>query len=147
MGWVDDAGVHLPEHPASVASAPFAALTSLERWPQVAIVYGCVEPPAQLLPLLLQAGVNGLVFTGTGAGQLSVVERQALETWSGELPLMLRANRCGAGPVHQCDVDAALGLLPAGTLSPQKARVLLLLALMMGWDRPRLAEWLSASPR
>ena len=147
LGWVDDAGVHLPEPPASVASAPFAALTSLERWPQVAIVYGCVEPPAQLLPLLLQAGVNGLVFTGTGAGQLSVVERQALEAWSGELPLMLRANRCGAGPVHQCDVDAALGLLPAGTLSPQKARVLLLLALMMGWDRPTLAEWLSASPR
>ena len=147
LGWVDDAGVHLPEPPASVASAPFAALTSLERWPQVAIVYGCVEPPAQLLPLLLQAGVNGLVFTGTGAGQLSVVERRALEAWSGELPLMLRANRCGAGPVHQSDVDAALGLLPAGTLSPQKARVLLLLALMMGWDRPTLAEWLSASPR
>ena len=53
---------------------------------------------------------------------------------------MLRANRCGSGPVHACSEDERLGLLPAGSLNPQKARVLLLLALIAGLDRGVLAE-------
>ena len=129
--------MHLP--PAqSARSVPFAGLQLAEPWPQVAILHGCVEPPSELIPALLSAGVRGLVFTGTGAGQLSVPERRALEDWPGPLPLMLRANRCGSGPVHRDEQFARLGLLPAGRLSPQKARVLLLLALMAGLDRPEL---------
>jgi L-asparaginase len=142
LGWVDDAGVHLP--PAQPARpVPFAGLQLDEPWPQVAILHGCVEPPSALIPALLSAGVRGLVFTGTGAGQLSAVERSALENWPGPLPLMLRANRCGSGPVHRDEQFARLGLLPAGRLSPQKARVLLLLALMAGLDRTQLAEVLA----
>lgn len=67
------------------------------------------------------------------------MERDALAQWDGQPPLMLRANRCGSGPVHRCEDHAKLGLLPAGDLSPQKARVLLLLALMAGDDRNALA--------
>jgi len=137
LGWVDDAGVHWPAAPGAPL-VPFAALTLSSSWPQVAILHGCVQPPAALIPALLQAGVQGLVFTGTGAGQLSAVERTALDQWDGPLPLMLRANRCGSGPVHRCADHARLGLLPAGTLSPQKARVLLLLALMAGYIRADL---------
>jgi L-asparaginase len=55
---------------------------------------------------------------------------------------MLRANRCGSGPVHRCEDHAQLGLLPAGSLSPQKARVLLLLALIAGQDRYALEQML-----
>ena len=124
------------------ASSPLAGLALPERWPQVAILQGCVEPPASLIPALLQAGIQGLVFTGTGAGQLSVVERQALAAWPGSLPLMLRANRCGSGPVYEGPDDRQLGLLPAGSLNPQKARVLLLLALIAGLDRDGLAALL-----
>ena len=137
-GWVDDVGVHLP--PArSDRLVPFAGLQLADPWPLVAILHGCVEPPDALIPALLKAGVQGLVFTGTGAGQLSTIERSALEKWDGPMPLMLRANRCGSGPVHRCEEHARLGLLPAGMLSAQKARVLLLLALMDGLNREQLA--------
>ena len=139
LGWVDDVGVHLPQAPASRV-VPFSGLALPERWPQVAIVYGCVDASERLIPALLSAGFDGLVFTGTGAGQLSEQERSALEAWSGPRPLMLRANRCGSGPVHPSDHDVRLGLLAAGTLSPQKARVLLLLALIAGVDRAGLAN-------
>ena len=94
----------------------------------------------------LNAGVEGLVFTGTGAGQLSAAERSALEAWPGKPPLMLRANRCGSGPVHRDSEDERLGLLPAGSLNPQKARVLLLLAVLAGWDRDQLKALVTASP-
>jgi len=141
LGWVDDAGVHwssVPFHPPT----PFATLELPEQWPQVAVLYGCVEPPAFVLTALLKAGIQGLVFTGTGAGQLSVVERNTLAAWPDTLPLMLRANRCGSGPVYEDPEDEQLGLLAAGSLNPQKARVLLLLAVIAGWNRGDLAALL-----
>ena len=99
-----------------------------------------------MLTACLNAGVEGLVFTGTGAGQLSAAERSALQAWPGNRPLMLRANRCGSGPVHRNPDDDRLGLLPAGSFNAQKARVLLLLALLSGWNRGQLAALITASP-
>ena len=52
---------------------------------------------------------------------------------------MLRANRCGSGPVHGCPEDERLGLLAAGRLNPQKARVLVLLCVVAGFDRAGLS--------
>jgi L-asparaginase len=138
LGWVDDVGVHLPTAGGS-RQVPFAGLDLPEQWPQVPIVYGCVEPEPLLLSTCLNAGVAGLVFTGTGAGQLSAAERTALEAWPGKRPLMLRANRCGSGPVHRNPEDERLGLLPAGSLNPQKARVLLLLCVIAGFDGAAMA--------
>ena len=138
LGWLDDAGVHWSSAAASPPT-PFANVELPKHWPQVAVLHGCVEPPGVVLPALLKAGIEGLVFTGTGAGQLSVVERDALAAWPEPLPLMLRANRCGSGPVYENPEDERLGLLAAGCLNPQKARVLLLLALIAGWNRNDLA--------
>ena len=144
LGWVDDFGVHLPMANGS-RQVPFAGLALPEQWPHVPIVYGCVEPEPLMLTACLNAGVAGLVFTGTGAGQLSAAERSALQAWQGERPLMLQANRCGSGPVHNNSHDQQLGLLPAGSLNPQKARVLLLLALLAGWNSDQLIALITAS--
>ena len=141
LGWVDDAGVHLPTA-SGTRQVPFAALVLPEQWPQVPILYGAVQPESWMITACLKAGVAGLVLTGTGAGQLSVGERHVLEAWTGPRPLMLRANRCGSGVVHGGEQDAELGLLPAGVLSPQKARVLLLLAVMAGFEQDQLAQLL-----
>ena len=149
LGWVDDDGVHLPAvHPAAVLESrpkPFAQLQLPKHWPGVAIVYGCVDPSVDGITALLGAGVEGLVFTGTGAGQLSEKERSALKAWNGTLPLILRSNRCGSGPVYGDADQAQFGLLPAGCLNPQKARVLLILALIAGLDQPGLASLCEAA--
>ena len=144
LGWVDDEGVHLAAVPES-RPKPFAQLQLPKHWPGVAIVYGCVDPSVDGITALLGAGVQGLVFTGTGAGQLSEKERSALQAWNGPLPLMLRSNRCGSGPVYGDADQAQFGLLPAGCLNPQKARVLLILALIAGLDQPGLASLCEAA--
>jgi len=144
LGWVDDVGVHLPMASGS-RQVPLADLNLPEQWPRVPILYGCVEPEPLTLNVYLNSGVAGLVFTGTGAGQLSAAERSALQAWPGKRPLMLRANRCGSGPVHGCPDDERLGTLPAGSLNPQKARVLLMLALLADLSRGELAALISAS--
>ena len=145
LGWVDDSGVHLPEA-SRFRSVPFATLALPAQWPEVAILYGCVNPSLALVSSLSHAGVKGVVWTGTGAGQLSSGEREAIKTWSGVLPLMLRASRCGRGPVHPCPLQDELGLMPAGTLNPQKARILLLLALIAGMERAELSALLASMP-
>ena len=58
---------------------------------------------------------------------------------------MLRANRCGAGPVRKNPDDERLGLLPAGCLNPQKARVLLLLASIAAMDHAQLSTLIGRS--
>ena len=145
LGWVDDSGVHLPEA-SRFRCVPFATLALPAQWPEVAILYGCVNPSLALVSSLSHAGVKGVVWTGTGAGQLSSGEREAIKTWPGVLPLMLRASRCGRGPVHPCPLQDELGLLPAGTLNPQKARILLLLALIAGMERAELSALLASMP-
>ena len=145
LGWVDDSGVHLPEA-SRFRSVPFATLALPAQWPEVAILYGCVNPSLALVSSLSHAGVKGVVWTGTGAGQLSSGEREAIKTWPGVLPLMLRASRCGRGPVHPCPLQDELGLLPAGNLNPQKARILLLLALIAGMERAELSALLASMP-
>jgi L-asparaginase len=120
LGWVDDEGVHLAAVPES-RPKPFAQLQLPKHWPGVAIVYGCVDPSVDGITALLGAGVQGLVFTGTGAGQLSEKERSALEAWNGPLPLMLRSNRCGSGPVYGDADQAQFGLLPAGCSQPSES--------------------------
>ena len=144
LGWVDDAGVHLATAQQGLPK-PLAQIQLPNHWPRVAIVYGCVEPSADWITALLEAEVQGLVFTGTGAGQLSELERSALKAWDGTLPLMLRSNRCGSGPVYGDADQAQLGLLPASCLNPQKARVLLLLALIAGLDQEGLASLCEAA--
>ena len=144
LGWVDDAGVYLATAQQGLPK-PLAQIQLPNHWPRVAIVYGCVEPSADWITALLEAEVQGLVFTGTGAGQLSELERSALKAWDGTLPLMLRSNRCGSGPVYGDADQAQLGLLPASCLNPQKARVLLLLALIAGLDQEGLASLCEAA--
>lgn len=143
LGWVDDSGVHLPVATGS-RSVPFATLALPLQWPEVAILYGCVDPSLAMVSALFNAGVKGLVWTGTGAGQLSAGERDAIKTWPGVLPLMLRSSRCGIGPVHPSELQDELGLLPAGTLNPQKARILLLLVLIAGMERDELSTLLAS---
>ena len=141
---MDDAGVHLPSAEAG-RPKPLAQIQLPNDWPRVTIVYGCVEPSGDWISALLGAGVQGLVFTGTGAGQLSERERSALRAWDRPLPLMLRSNRCGSGPVYGDADQAQFGLLPASGLNPQKARVLLLLALIAGLDQQGLASLCEAA--
>ena len=54
LGWVDDVGIHLPTA-SGPRQVPFADLALPEQWPQVPILYGCVEPE----PFILGMVVNG----------------------------------------------------------------------------------------
>ena len=101
--------------------------------PEVEIAYSYVQPGGAVIQALVASGVKGIVFAGTGAGLLSNSEKLALkQSLAGrgtKIPVLVRSSRTGSGRVVGREEYDSLGMIPADTLNPQKARILLMLAL------------------
>lgn len=113
-------------------------VSQLKELPKVDIVYSYVQPSLAMAKALVADGVRGLVFAGTGAGSLSTSERDALTPFLGvplnARPVLVRSNRTGNGRVVAQEQYDKMGMIPADTLNPQKARILLMLALTKTHD-------------
>lgn len=97
-----------------------------EQWPRVDIVWNHVGADGVVVRALVASGTQGLVAAGTGNGTLSAALDGALRDAQAQGVRVLRSTRCDAGPVMDLP-----GLLPsAGALSPVKARIELILALL-----------------
>jgi L-asparaginase type II len=107
-----------------------STVTSL---PKVEILYSYAEPSPLPIRALVQGGIPGIVFAGTGAGLLAPVERDELAALQSapteKRPILVRSNRTGGGRVVSHPDYDRIGMIPADNLNPQKARVLLMLAL------------------
>ena len=116
-----------------------ATLTSL---PKVSILYSYIEPDAALIQAAIKGGAKGIVFAGTGNGALSVFEETVLKEVAtmpaATRPVLVRSSRVGNGRVIATAEYDALGIVPGDTLSPQKARILLMLALTKTADLKEL---------
>ena len=108
-------------------------VSELKELPKVDIVYSYIQPSLAMAKALVADGVRGVVFAGTGAGLLSTSEREALKPFLGltanARPVLVRSNRTGNGRVIAREDYDSMGMIPADTLNPQKARILLMLAL------------------
>ncbi len=134
LGYVDGDRVAFYRQPTKrhTADSEFD-LTGVTAFPRVDIVYSYVEPNPVLIEALIDDGVDGIVLAGTGAGGMSRRERDALERVAAlpadARPVIVRSNRVGSGRVVPRTADDELGMVAADTLNPQKARILLMLAL------------------
>lgn len=135
LGYVDQDKVTYYRAPAQrhTANSEFD-ITTVRAFPRVEILYAYAESSnAMLVHALQQAGVRGIVFACTGAGTLSAPEKEAVRKASSldaaVRPVFVRSSRVGNGRVIGRKEYDDLGIVPADNLSPQKARILLMLAL------------------
>ena len=97
-----------------------------QAWPLVDIVLNHAGADGRVVRALVEAGVDGIVAAGTGNGTLAAPLDAALREAEARGVKVVRSTRCDAGPVMDLP-----GLLPtAGALSPVKARIALILALL-----------------
>ncbi|MEO8679670.1 MAG: asparaginase [Vicinamibacterales bacterium] len=105
----------------------------LTALPQVDILYSYVQPSTIMAQALVAGGAEGIVLAGTGAGLVSTSERDALKPLlsrpAATRPVLVRSNRTGNGRVIALPEYDSLGIIAADNLNPQKARILLMLAL------------------
>ena len=102
-------------------------LTSL---PRVDILYGHAHDSGDLADASVKAGAKGIVHAGAGNGSIFPSTKDALNEAIKKGVVVVRASRTGSGivtPSSDYDND---GFLEAGSLNPQKARILLMLALI-----------------
>ena len=98
-------------------------------WPRVEIVMNHAGADGAIVQALVGLGARGIVAAGTGNGTLHHALEAALRAAQGQGVRVLRTTRCAEGAV----VGEPAGALPsAGALSPVKARIELLLALLAG---------------
>ena len=103
------------------------ALPETGAWPQVEIVLNHVGANGKVVDALLTAGVDGLVVACTGNGTVSNGLMASLQRAMAMGVKVVRSTRCALGRV----ISISDALVPDSKgLSPVKARVALLLALM-----------------
>ncbi len=117
-------------------------VSSLTTLPKVTILYSYIEPDATLIHAAIKSGAKGLVIAGTGNGTLSIFEADAVKEVNAmpaaSRPAIVRASRVGNGRVTPTTEFDAMNIVPSDTLTPQKARILLMLALTKTSDPKEL---------
>ena len=110
-------------------------LKGLRKLPVVDILYDHQDAGLHLYQAAVSADVQGIVIAGTGNGSLSTqAEKGARLAKKHQIPCV-RSSRTGSGVVTSSQHDRRQGLIAAHALNPQKARILLMLALTQTHDR------------
>jgi L-asparaginase len=117
----------------------FGDLTGL---PRVDVVYSYAGADGVPIDALVAAGAKGLVVAGVGRGGTTSAQRDALDRAREKGVVVVVSTRTGAGRVP---ATTGNGLIGAGDLNPQKARVLLTLALTRTSDAGEIARIFQAN--
>lgn len=110
--------------------------------PRVDIVYACADMSPDLIDLMVKAGAKGIVIAGVGDGNMHAATLEAAKRATAAGVPVVRASRVpiGAVLIKGEIVDADYGTVSSDELNPQKARVLLMLALQKKRTRDELQK-------
>lgn len=106
-------------------------VSAISSLPKVAVVYSHVGVDSSVFEGSLLAGAKGIVYAGTGNGSIpKALQPSAMKASKEGIPVV-RASRVNGGVVERNGEhnDDETGWIVADSLNPQKARILLMLAL------------------
>ena len=110
--------------------------------PRVDIVYASADASADIIDFLVSAGSKGIVIAGVGDGNMNTAMLAAVKNATKKGVKVVRATRVPVGAVLiEGEVnDKEYGTISSDDLNPQKARVLLMLALLKERSREDLQK-------
>ena len=138
VGRIDGSRVTFARTAGVLARPPVFSVVALARLPRVDVLLTYQQAPGDLIDAAARAGARGLVIAAAGAGAVSMAQSDALEAARrAGIPVVV-ASRVPHGVLTAADVPK--GTIPAGSLSPVKARLLLMLALARGDGPSEVAQ-------
>ncbi|UGS43584.1 L-asparaginase 2 [Pseudocitrobacter corydidari] len=143
LGYIHNGKVDYQRTPARkhTAATPFD-VSNLSELPKVGIVYNYASASDLPAKALIEAGYQGIVSAGVGNGNLYKTIFDTLATAAHQGVAVVRSSRVPTGATTEdAEIDdAKYGFVASGTLNPQKARVLLQLALTQTKDPKQIQQ-------
>lgn len=100
----------------------------VKNLPRVDIIYAHANQDSALIDAAVEAGAKGIIYAGMGNGSIHKNAFKGLERAAEKGTVVVRSSRTGSGLVVDSNSEWE-GFINGGSLNPQKARVLLQLAL------------------
>ena len=118
-------------------------ITADTKLPRVDIVYMYADAPADEIDLLIGKKVDGIVIAGVGNGNFNKAYMDAVKRAVAAGIIVCRSSRTPSGRVvlHDEINDDELGTIVSDDLTPQKARILLMLGLTKTKDKKQLQNF------
>jgi L-asparaginase len=122
------------------------SVEGVKALPRVDIIMAYENMDGALINAAVAAGARGLVIAGVGNGNMTASAVEALAAQAKKGIVCVRASRVATGRVERnVEVDdTKLGLVASMGLNPQKARVLLRLALIKTTDLNQIQKFFEA---
>ena len=114
-------------------------IRGLDALPRVDINYAYTGSDGTAVRAFVQAGARGIVSAGFAPNFPTPADSDALAEAAASGVIVVQSTRAGSGRVFRGTRSRALGFLSADNLNPQKARILLALALTLTQDREQVA--------
>jgi len=117
-------------------------ITADTKLPRVDIVYMYADAPSDMIDMLVAKKVDGIVIAGVGNGNFNKTYMDAVKRAVAAGVIVCRASRAPSGRVllHDEIDDDKLGTIVSDDLTPQKARILLMLGLTRTKDKKQLQQ-------
>lgn len=108
------------------------SVADVAKLPRVDIVFACADMSADLIDASVAKGAKGIVIAGVGNGNMNKAALDAAANAVKKGVVVVRSTRVPTGTVgRNVEVnDDDLGFIASDELNPQKARILLSLALL-----------------
>jgi L-asparaginase len=131
LGHVDGDGVHFYRAAlgAHMPDGPFASRELALPLPRVDIVYSYAGADGALVEAAVAAGARGIVSAGFAPGSPTPAQRTAFERAVKASVIIVQCSRAFSGRVAPRRRLRETGIIAGEDFSPQKARILLMLAL------------------
>src|SRR5271167_1742391 len=107
-------------------------VANVTKLPRVDIIFACADMSADLIDAAAANGAAGIVIAGVGNGNMNKASLEAAARAAKKGVVIVRSSRVVTGAVgRNVEVnDDELGFVASDELNPQKARILLMLALL-----------------
>jgi L-asparaginase len=107
-------------------------VANITQLPRVDIIYGSLDMPADLIDACVRNGAKGIVIAGVGNGNMNKSSLEAAAKAAKNGVVVVRSTRVATGAVgRNVEVnDDTMNFIASDELNPQKARILLMLALL-----------------
>ncbi|WP_064088296.1 asparaginase [Legionella feeleii] len=120
---------HLPTYRHTYQSE--FTIDKINELPTVYILYGHLGLDSHLVEVLVASGAKGIISAGMGKGYQSSAVTNALRNASHQGVFVVRCSRSGYGFINRDNkIDDQNDFIAGGSLNPQKARILLSVAML-----------------